>query len=153
MKRNLITFLVLLALNFAGFSQTVKVQVYPEILKQKIESIGGNYCQANYTSHAWDAIGEATLSEFRPSHVRLALPLQFENQPYETYKGKKIVEQPTVITLLEAMKRMKTEFGVTNFTISVWRVPNEVVDKPERNDKRRIKPEHYAEVIDMIRLF
>jgi O-glycosyl hydrolase len=48
---------------------------------------------------------------------------------------------------------MKTEFGVTNFTISVWRVPNEVVDKPGRRDKRRIKPEHYAEVIDMITAF
>ena len=153
MKRNLISFLLLLALNYAGFSQPVKVRVYPEILKQKIESIGGNYCQANYTSHAWDAIGEATLSEFRPSHVRLALPLQFENQPYDTYKGKKIVEQPTVITLLEAMKRMKTEFGASNFTISVWRVPNAVVDKPERNEKRPIKPEHYAEVIDMIEAF
>lgn len=153
MKRNFISFLLFLALSNTGFAQTVKVQVYPEILKQKIESIGGNYCQANYTSHAWDAIGEATLNEFSPSHVRLALPLQFENQPYETYKGKKIVEQPTVITLLEAMKRMKTEFGVTNFTISVWRVPNAVVDKPERNDKRRIKPEHYAEVIDMIEAF
>jgi O-glycosyl hydrolase len=153
MNRIFITIFLLSTLCFAGFSQTVNVQVYPEILKQKIESIGGNYCQANYTSHAWDAIGEVTLSEFRPSHVRLALPLQFENQPYETYKGKKIVEQPTVITLLEAMKRMKTEFGVTNFTISVWRVPNAVVDKPERNDKRRIKPEHYAEVIDMIEAF
>ncbi|MDO8953056.1 MAG: hypothetical protein Q7U86_10560 [Draconibacterium sp.] len=153
MNRTIFIFLLLLALSNTGFAQTVKVQVYPEILKQKIESIGGNYCQANYTSHAWDAIGEATLSEFRPSHVRLALPLQFENQPYETYKGKKIVEQPTVITLLEAMKRMKTEFGVSNFTISVWRVPNAVVDKPERNDKRRIKPEHYAEVIDMIEAF
>jgi len=51
------------------------------------------------------------------------------------------------------MKRMKTEFGVTNFTISVWRVPSAVVDKPERRDKRRIKPEHYAEVIDMITAF
>jgi hypothetical protein len=153
MNRTIFIFLLILAISNTGITQTVKVQVYPEILKQKIESIGGNYCQANYTSHAWDAIGEATLSEFRPSHVRLALPLQFENQPYETYKGKKIVEQPTVITLLEAMKRMKTEFGITNFTISVWRVPNEVVDKPERNDKRRIKPEHYAEVIDMIEAF
>jgi len=153
MNRIFITIFLLSTLCFAGFSQLVKVQVYPEILKQKIESIGGNYCQANYTGHAWDVIGEATLSEFRPSHVRLALPLQFENQPYDIYKGKKIVEQPTVITLLEAMKRMKTEFGVSNFTISVWRVPNAVVDKPERNDKRRIKPEHYAEVIDMITAF
>ena len=153
MKRNLISFLLLLAMNYAGFSQTVKVRVYPEILKQKIESIGGNYCQANYTSHAWDAIGEATLSEFRPSHVRLALPLQFEKQSYESYEGKKIVEQPTVITLLEAMKRMKTEFGVSNFTISVWRVANELVSNPEKDSQRRIKPEKYDELIDMIEAF
>jgi hypothetical protein len=135
------------------FSQTVKVQVYPEILKQKIVSIGGNYCQANYTNDAWDAIGEATLKDFKPSHVRLALPLEFRDLDYSAYKGSKIVDEPSVITLLESMKRMKTEFGVSNFTISVWRVADELVSNPEKSSQRRIKPEKYDELIDQIEAF
>lgn len=150
------TFLFVAVLTFQAFfirAQNVSIQIYPEIQKQKIVSVGGNYCQANYTPHAWDAIGEATLREFRPSHVRVALPLQFENLKFDDYKAGKIVEQPTVITLLESMQRMKNEFGVKNFTVSVWRVPNEIVDLPERRDKRRILPEHYPEVIDMLEAF
>jgi hypothetical protein len=134
-------------------SQPVKIHVYPEIKKQKIISIGGNYCQANYTDNAWDAVGEATLQEFRPSHVRLALPLQFKGKDYSAFKGEKLTEQPVVVTLLETMKRMKEEFGVSNFTISVWRVADELVENPERNDKRRIKYDKYDEVIDMIEAF
>jgi len=149
-------FIALVLTLFAGknsFSQTATVKIYPEILKQKIVSVGGNYCQANYTNNAWDAIGEATLEEFRPSHVRVALPLQFKDLSYDEYRGKKIVKQPSVITLLETMKRMKKEFGVSNFTVSVWRVPNELVDKPERDNKRRILPDKYGEIIDMLEAF
>lgn len=135
------------------FSQPVIIKVYPEIEQQKIISIGGNYCQANYTDNAWDAVGEVTLREFRPSHVRLALPLQFRDQEFSTYKGEKINEQPVIVTLHETMHRMKKEFGVSNFTISVWRVADELVENPERNDKRRIKYDKYDEVIDMIVAF
>ncbi len=135
------------------YAQNVTLKLFPEIQKQTIESIGGNYCQANYTNDAWDSIGEATLKDFKPTHVRVALPLQFTRLNYEEYKGKKILEQPTVVSLLESMKRMKNEFGVANFTVSVWRVPNEIVDQPERRDKRRIKPEYYKEVIDMLEAF
>ena len=152
MKRA-IFILFLLSTVFFGFSQTVKLQVYPEILKQKIQSIGGNYCQANYTDNAWDAIGEATLKDFKPGYVRLALPLEFRRTAYETYKGAKIVEQPAVVTLLETMKRMKTEYGVSNFTISVWRVADELVANPEKESQRRIKPEKYDELIDMLEAF
>lgn len=134
-------------------AQNVKIKIYPELLKQKIVSIGGNYCQANYTGNAWDAIGEATLRDFKPDYVRVALPLQFENLDYNVYSGEKINNQPAVVSLLESMKRMKTEFGVTNFTVSVWRVPNELVENPERRDKRRIKADKYEEVIDMIAAF
>jgi hypothetical protein len=155
MKSNLaITILVLLfGVSAHVVSQPVKIQVYPEIQNQKIISIGGNYCQANYTNNAWDAVGEATLQEFRPSHVRLALPLQFQGKDYLSYRGEGINEQPVVVTLLETMKRMKEEFGVSNFTISVWRVADELVENPDRNDKRRIKYDKYDEVIDMIEAF
>ena len=136
-----------------GLAQNITLKLFPEIKKQQIVSIGGNYCQANYTDHAWDSIGEATLKDFKPTHVRVALPLQFARLDYEDYKGNKILEQTTVISLLESMKRMKDEFGVSSFTVSVWRVPNEIVDKPERRDKRRIKPEFYNEVIDMLEAF
>ncbi|WP_372949070.1 hypothetical protein [Mariniphaga sp.] len=135
------------------FSQSVKIKIYPEIEQQKIVSIGGNYCQANYTDNAWDAVGELTLREFRPSHVRLALPLQFREQNYSTYKAEKINEQPVIVTLHETMQRMKEEFGVSNFTISVWRVADELVENPDRDNKRRIKSDKYEEVIDMIVAF
>lgn len=153
MKKSTFTIIAFIFTFQACFSQTVKVQVYPEILKQKIESIGGNYCQANYTNHAWDAIGEATLNDFKPRHVRLALPLEFRKLEYSAYKGNKIIEQPTVISLLESMKRMKTEFEVSNFTISVWRVADELVSNPEKESQRRIKPEKYDELIDQIEAF
>lgn len=155
MKNYKLTLTLLLLFSSLTFisGQNVTLNLFPEIQKQKIVSIGGNYCQANYTDHAWDSIGEATLTDFKPTHVRVALPLQFVQLNYEEYKGKKILEQPTVITLLESMKRMKDEFGVTNFTVSVWRVPNEIVDQPERRDKRRIKREYYTEVIDMLEAF
>ena len=153
MKPCLTILLLLLLANIHVVSQTVKIQIFPEIHNQKIVSIGGNYCQANYTNNAWDAVGEATLQEFRPSHVRLALPLQFQEKDYNLYRGSKINEQPVVVSLHETMKRMKEEFGVTNFTISVWRVADELVENPERNDKRRIKHDKYDEVIDMIEAF
>ena len=153
MKRIIISFLLLLVLSNTGFTQTVKMQVYPEILKQKIVSIGGNYCNANYTNSAWDAVGEATLREFRPGYVRVALPLQFQRLKYEEYKGEKLLQNPTVISLLEAMKRMKTEFGVYNFTVSVWRVANELVENPEKESQRRIKHDKYSEVVDMLEAF
>lgn len=153
MKKLILSIFLILVINCIGFSQNIKVQVYPEIQKQKIESIGGNYCQANYTNDAWDAIGEATLADFKPSHVRLALPLEFRELNYSAYKGNKIVDEPSVITLLESMKRMKSEFGVSNFTISVWRVADELVSNPENKSQRRIKPEKYDELIDMIETF
>jgi hypothetical protein len=153
MKKSTLTFVLLLVLATFGISQTVKLQVYPEILKQKIVSIGGNYCNANYTNSAWDAVGEATLREFRPGYVRVALPLQFQQLKYEEYKGEKLLQNPTIVSLLEAMKRMKTEFGVYNFTVSVWRVANELVENPEKESQRRIKHDKYNEVIDMLEAF
>ena len=150
---HLFLFITTILISQNCFSQPVKIKIYPEIEQQKIVSMGGNYCQANYTDNAWDAVGEATLNEFRPSHVRLALPLQFRDQDYITYKGEKINKQPVVISLHETMKRMKEEFGVSNFTISVWRVADELVENPERDNKRRIKYDKYEEVIDMIVAF
>ncbi len=135
------------------FAQTAVVTVYPEIKRQVIESIGGNYCQANYTDNAWDKIGEATLQEFRPRNVRVALPLQFSDLKYGEYKGEKLVQHPTVISLLETMKRMKNEYGVKNFTVSVWRVADDLVENPNDQSQRRIKKDKYNEVIDMIEAF
>lgn len=147
----LLPLIILLSIHADG--QPVKIKVYPGLQRQKIVSIGGNYCQANYTNQAWDLVGEATLREFRPSHVRLALPLQFSGVAYEQYRGEKLNNQPAVISLLETMKRMKNEYGVSNFTVSVWRVADELVENPERDDKRRIKADKYDEVIDMLTAF
>src|SRR5665811_2162087 len=106
--------------------EIVSVKVFPDIKRQKIQSIGGNYCQARLTNSAWDAIGEATLKEFKPGSVRVALPLKLRNEEYTNYKGDKICQQPLVISVLETVKRMKYEFGVKTITISVWDVPDEL---------------------------
>ena len=103
--------------------EKVSVKVFPDIKRQKIESIGGNYTQARYSNNAWDAIGGETLKQFRPGSVRVALPLDFRKEAYTNYKGDLITKQPLVISLLESMKRMKNEFGVKIFTVSVWDVP------------------------------
>ncbi len=151
--KSVIFIVIFLFAYLPSFAQPVSIKIYPEIKKQKIVSMGGNYAQANYTNSAWDAVGEATLEEFRPSHVRLALPLQFRGEDYSTYRGDKINEQSAVVSLHETMKRMKEDYGVSNFTVSVWRVPDELVENPERDNKRRIKADKYEEVIDMIVAF
>ncbi|MEA5126680.1 MAG: hypothetical protein VB074_00700 [Proteiniphilum sp.] len=133
--------------------ERITIQIYPEKERQTIHSIGGNYCQANYKGDAWDMVGEATLTEFKPTHVRVAIPLQFKGVNYNIYKGKKILKQSAVVSLIKAMRRMKDRYGVTSFTLSVWRVADELVENPEAYNKRRIKPEYYSEVIDMIEAF
>ncbi|MFW6289614.1 MAG: hypothetical protein ACOC0R_01495 [Mariniphaga sp.] len=152
-NQSIVFSLLVLFFTLHSAAQPVQVKIFPEVKEQKIISMGGNYAQANYTDSAWDSVGKATLEEFRPSHVRLALPLQFRGKDYDTYKGTMINEQPAVVSLHETMKRMKEDYGVTNFTISVWRVPDELVENPERDNKRRIKTDKYEEVIDMIVAF
>lgn len=134
-------------------AQDAAIQIFPDIKKQVIQSIGGNYCQANYTDHAWDAIGEATLEEFQPTHVRVALPMKLRGKEYKQYKDDAFASQEIVLKVLETLKRMKVEYGVNNFTISVWNVPDELVENPEARNKRIIKPEAYPEVIGMLTNF
>ena len=156
MKTNIriLSFLALILFSNVLFGQEkVSVKVYPEIKRQKIQSVGANYCQTRLTNSAWDAIGEQTLKEFKPGFVRVALPLSFRRENYENYKGNKIVGQPLVISLLESMKRMKTEFGVKSFTVSVWNVPNDLVVDPTKQNQRVLKPESYDEILDMLVAF
>lgn len=147
------SFIIFVLIITAAQAQNPTITIYPKIERQTIESIGGNYCQANYTNDAWDEVGEATLEEFRPSHVRVALPLQFRDLDYEEYKGEKLMEHPTIISLLETMQKMKNDYGVENFTVSVWRVTDELVENPEDRSQRRIKKDKYDEVIDMLEAF
>jgi len=135
-----------------SFAQKTTVQIFPEVKRQIIQSIGGNYCQANYSEHASDAIGNETLREFRPNHVRVALPMRIRipSTRDQDYRGKNFTSQPLVIEVLEELKRMKNEFGVKNFTISVWDVPDEFIVEPSKKAQRIIKPEAYDEVIQML---
>jgi len=146
--------LILTSLNMQLNAQDkVKVKVYPELERQKIVSVGGDYCQARLTNSAWDNIGEETLKQFHPGNVRVALPLRFRGQAYSSYKGEAITKQPLVISVLESIKRMKTEFGVKSIVISVWDVPNAVVQDSTKRNQRIIRPESYDEVIDMLVAF
>jgi len=154
MNNNRFTYYFLIL--FTGFigltasAQKAGVKIYPDLKRQIIQSVGGNYCQANYAGHAWDAIGGETLKELRPSHVRVALPLRLNKMNYAEYKGAKFIRQPLIIEVFESLKRMKEEFGVCNFTISVWDVPDELVVDPSKTKQRVIKPEAYDEVIQML---
>jgi hypothetical protein len=153
-KTALLLMLGVIMFSFVGFGQeNVSVKVFPDIKRQLINTVGGNYTQARYSNSAWDAIGGQTLKEFRPGVVRVALPLQFRGKDYASFKGDLITKQPLVITLFEAMKRMKTEFGVKSIIVSVWDVPNELVVDPSKKQQRVIKPESYDEVIDMLTAF
>lgn len=152
-NRQLTTLLLTVLVSFlspGAFAQKATVQIFPQIKKQVIQSIGGNYCQANYSDHAADAIGNETLREFRPTHVRIALPLRLKKTPFQDYQGANFTSQPLVIEVLDEMKRMKNEFGVKNFTISVWDVADEFIADPTKNAQRVIKPEAYDEVIQMV---
>ncbi|MDP4290987.1 MAG: glycosyl hydrolase [Bacteroidota bacterium] len=133
--------------------EKVTVKVFPDIKRQIIQSIGGDYCMARYSNNAWDAIGGQTLKEFRPGCVRVALPMQFKKEPYGNFKGDLITKQPLVITLFETMRRMKNEFGVKQFIVSVWDVPDELVQDPARSAQREIKPQAYDEMLDMLVAF
>ena len=154
MKTNQLTmFLIAMLFSFCGaesFAQKSTVQIFPEVKQQIIRSIGGNYCQANYSEHASDAIGNETLREFRPDHVRVALPMRMKKTPFLDYRGKNFTNQPIVIEVLDELKRMKNEFGVKNFTISVWDLPDEFMVDPSKKAQRIIKPEAYDEVIQML---
>jgi len=145
-----ILFLYLILSVSTAFAQKATVQIYPEIKRQVIKSIGGNYCQANYSSHAGDAIGDETLKEFRPTHVRVALPMRLRDAKFEDYRGTNYTKQPIVIEVLDQLKRMKNEFGVKNFTISVWDLPDEFIADPTKKAQRVVKPEAYDEVIQML---
>lgn len=150
MKTYSLTIICCLIFGFSAFAQKTTVKIYPEIKRQVIKSIGGNYCQANYSQHAADAIGDETLREFRPTHVRVALPMRLRNAKFEDYRGENYTKQPLVIEVLDELKRMKNEFGVKNFTISVWDVPDEFIADPTKTAQRVIKPESYDEVIRML---
>ncbi len=152
MKPNTLTILFLFFIFSVSpaFAQKTTVKIYPEINKQLIKSIGGNYCQANYSSHAADAIGDETLKEFRPTYVRVALPMRLRNSKFEDYRGANYTKQPLVVEVLEQLKRMKNESGVRNFTISVWDLPDEFIVDPAKKAQRVVKPEAYDEVIQML---
>lgn len=152
MKTYSLTFFILylILIVSTALAQKATVKIYPEIKKQTIKSIGGNYCQANYSQHAADAIGDETLKQFRPTHVRVALPMRLRNANFVDYRGASYTKQPLVVEVLDELKRMKSEFGVVNFTISVWDVPDEFIADPTKTAQRVIKPEAYDEVIQML---
>jgi hypothetical protein len=153
-KTGLWSFVILIIYSSVVFAQEkVSVKVFPDIKRQKIQSIGGDYCQALYTNSAWDNIGGETLKQFRPGFVRVGLPLLFRNENYINTKGNKILKQPRIISLLETIKRMKNEFGVKTFIVSVWDVPNELIVDPTKQSQRVIKPESHDEVLDMLIAF
>jgi len=149
-KQLILQFILISCFSGILFAQKVTVKIFPEVKKQVIQSIGGNYCQANYSAHAADAIGNETLREFRPTHVRVALPVRLRNMKFEDYRGANYTKQPLVVEVFNELKRMKSEFGVRNFSISVWDLPDEFIVDPTKTAQRVVKPEAYDEVIQLL---
>lgn len=152
-KQNLLLIALLLTGFFNSNSQHTTLHLDPSIKFQAIRSIGGNYCNANYTPHAYDSIGDYTLHEFKPSHVRVALPLKIKNKSFKEYRGNKYLKQYIVIEVLEELQKMKFKYGVNNITVSAWDVPDEWVENPEQTEQRTIKKESYTDVIETITNF
>ena len=90
------------------------------------------------------------MREFRPTHIRVALPMRFRGKAFEEYRGASFTKQPLVIEVMEELKHMKTDCGVRNFTISVWDLPDDFMADPAKKAQRIIKPEAYDEVIQML---
>ncbi len=133
--------------------ETAVIKVFPDLSRQTIRTVGGNYCQGSYSPAASDSIGEFTLREFKPLNVRVALPVNLRRAKYADFKGEKFVEQPMVIGVMEFIKKMKYEFGVENFTVSVWDVPDELVADPSKKSQRVVRPDAYPELLDMLVAF
>ncbi|HET6559257.1 MAG TPA: glycoside hydrolase family 30 beta sandwich domain-containing protein [Prolixibacteraceae bacterium] len=147
---NIILLTVLIAFSGVAQAQKATLEIFPQVKRQIIKSVGGNYCQSTYTAHAADAIGNETLREFKPTHVRVALPMKLRNKSLQDYRGANYTKQPLVVEVLDELKMMKNQFGVKNFTLSVWDVPDDFIVDPARDAQRVIKPEAYDEVIQMV---
>lgn len=144
-----------------GFSQNdklVQVNINPAKTYQQIESISGNFCQATYTDNAWDDIGEYLLQKFKPTHIRVPMPLKLwepenDNQDPNSIQYDKFLNRDVNLTLFNSLKEMKTLYNVKNFTISVWDVPDWMVSNPQEKAQRKIDKEMYPEVIESIAAF
>ena len=64
----------------APSARPVTVEIDPQKKYQEIESIGGNYAQANYTKDAQDAVGVFALQHLQATHVRVPIPLKKWNR-------------------------------------------------------------------------
>jgi O-glycosyl hydrolase len=135
-----------------------KISLQPQLTFQTIENLSGNYCQANYKDKAEDAVGQFTLNRFKPTNVRFAIPIR-QWEPQNDNKSASEVYWPgfkdTGVTesLFRMLKTMKNRHGVKTFTGSIWDLPDWMVANPEEREKRKVKPEMYAEVAESIGTF
>lgn len=125
---------------------------------QTIESIGGNYCQARYSDHAGDQVGEFMLETLDQNNVRFALPLkkwepENDNEHSNSINLSNFEYSEVMISLFEMLKTMKEDYGVKSFTASVWDGPTWMIANPEKRQQRKIAPEMYAETLESVAAF
>lgn len=139
-------------------STQVTITINPKKVYQTIHDIGGNYCQATYSAHAQDAVGEYTLTHLKPSYVRFPIPLkkwepENDNADAQNTNNGKFIHSGVMKELFELLREMKTKRGVINFSAAVWDTPDWMVSNPEKREKRTIPPAMYPEVIESITAF
>ena len=96
----------------------VNITVFPAQKAQKIQSIGGNYCQATYTNDARDTIGILTLKNLQPKYVRVPIPLKHwepvnDNESPNSINYAAFKDDSVVHTLFLFLQEMKEKYGST----------------------------------------
>jgi hypothetical protein len=135
-----------------------KISPQPQVTFQTIENLSGNYCQANYTNTAEDAVGKFVLHRLKPTNIRFAIPIK-QWEPENDNKSVAEIYWPgfkdagVTESLFRMLKTMKKQYGVKTFTGSIWDLPDWMVANPKEKEKRTIRPEMYPEVAESIGTF
>ncbi|MGK7394052.1 MAG: hypothetical protein ACNS62_05750 [Candidatus Cyclobacteriaceae bacterium M3_2C_046] len=161
MKKNVLL-LILIILKIQVQAQEndsiVTINVSTAKTYQTIRSISGNYCQARYTDRAQDEIGIFTLKTLSPQYVRIALPIRKwependNDQPNSMNLARFNYADP-ITGLFGLLQEMKEQYGVINFTASVWDGPEWMIANPEQSAQRKISPDMYREAAESIGAF
>lgn len=134
------------------------VTVNPAKTYQTFLGFGGNYCQAMYTGHALDSIGQYTLETLRPEYVRVPIPLNLwepvnDNKNPTKANSDGFKKTGALLELFDVLKVMKEKYGVKNITASIWEAAPWMVESVEGSTGGIIPESLYPEVAESITTF
>ncbi len=125
---------------------------------QTFLGFGGNYCQAMYSGHALDSIGQYTLETLRPEYVRVPIPLNLWEPVNDNGSPTKanpdgFKKTAALVELFDMLKAMKEKYGVKNITASIWEAAPWMVESTEGSTGGIIPEALYPEVAESITTF